>query len=476
MSTVTAERRAVLYARVSQARHETKSVPDQLAELRASVSREGWTIVAEHSDEVSASRYSNKSRQGWTAVMETIATGTVDTLAVWELSRASRDRPVVAAFLAACIESNVMIYTGGRLHDPGDADDAFVLDLGGALAVRESAMTSKRTQRAVDSRAAAGRPHGSVPYGYRRIIDPETGRAVGREIHPEQGPVVQEVVRRMLTREPARAIAKDLNERGVLTGTGKPWLSGNLSTMAKRPTYAGLRVYRGQVLADVSGTWPVLVTPAEHEQLLALYSDPARDKFRNPTHAKHLGSGIFKCGRCGGAMRVVVQSGRRPEAYSCRMCHKVSRQREPVDDQVVRLIVARLSRPDVLELLADVGEDKDTKAAADEVARLKRQLREAREKVTSGQLNLDDFSYFRSVWEPQLALAEERARPRWLPSAVFDVAGPDAAQRWKMQTPAAQRSILSALFVVTILPAVRRGAPFDPELIQVAWRGQGQRP
>lgn len=473
MKVTTGVRRAVLYARVSQARHETKSVHDQLAELRASMAREGWTIVAEHSDEVSASRFTTKVRQGWTSVMETIAAGDVDTLAVWELSRASRDRPVVAALLAACIESGVTIYTGGRLHDPTDADDAFVLDLGGALAVRESAMTSKRTQRSVDARAAAGRPHGSVPFGYRRVLDPNTGRAVGREIHPEQGPVVQEVVRRLLGRESAVSIAKDLTNRGVLTPSGTPWRSGNLSTMALRPTYAGLRTYRGEVLADVTATWPPLITMAEREQLLAMYSDAGRDKFRVDTHVRHLGSGIFRCGRegCDGVMRVVVQNGNRPQAYSCRDCYRVSRNQQLVDDQVEKLIVARLSRKDVLELLADTGNDADVKAAAAEVAELKAQLRTAREKVTSGQLNLDDFSFFRATWEPKLADAEQRARPRWLPPAVFDVAGPDAAEKWQRQTPAGKRSILAALFEVMIMPAGRRGAPFDPNLISVAWRG-----
>lgn len=473
MTIATGARTVVLYARVSQARHETKSVPDQLAELRANVAREGWSIVDEQSDEVSASRYSKKARHGWTAVMESIAAGEVDTLALWEISRASRDRPVYAALIASCVESDVLVYLNGRLHDPTDPDDGFMLDLGGALAVRESAMTSKRTQRAVDARAAAGRPHGSVPYGYRRVLDPVTGRAVAREIDPVTGPVVQEIVRRLLMREPAMAIARDLTARGVLTHLGKPWRSANLSKLALRPTYAGLRVYKGEVLKDVAGTWAPLITPTEHEQLLALYSDPGRDKFRNPTHAKWLGTGIYRCGRegCNGVMRMVAQSGSRPRAYCCRDCFKVSRQQELVDGQVVKLIVARLSRPDVLELLAHTSNDDSVKAAADEVADLKRQLRAARQKVTARKLTLDDYAFFKGTWEKELADAEQRARPRWLPAAVFDVAGPEASEKWAKQTPAGKRSILAALFVVTIHPAGRHGAPFDPDLVEVTWRG-----
>jgi site-specific DNA recombinase len=41
------------------------------------------------------------------------------------------------------------------------------MELGAALAVRESALTSKRIRRDVAARAAQGLPHGKIPYGYR---------------------------------------------------------------------------------------------------------------------------------------------------------------------------------------------------------------------------------------------------------------------------------------------------------------------
>ena len=82
--------------------------------------------------------------------------GEVDELWVWEVSRASRDRPVYAALIGACMAQDVKITVNGRVHDPNDPDDAFMLDLGAALAVKESALTSKRIRRDVAARAAAG--------------------------------------------------------------------------------------------------------------------------------------------------------------------------------------------------------------------------------------------------------------------------------------------------------------------------------
>lgn len=478
MRIATSKRRAVLYGRTSQDDSDGRSVDDQLSELRKWAERTGREIVAELRDDgVSASRYAGhkKTRPDWQVAMELITTGQADELAVWEISRSTRDRAVWAALIAACIEHGVDLAVDGKVHDPADPDDGFMLDLGAALAVRESAVISKRTRRAVDSRAAAGRPHGSLLYGYRRRLDPVTGRTLAWEIDPAQGPVVAEVVRRLLARETAHAITADLTRRGILTKTGKPWRPANLVKMALRPTYAGLRVYHGEVLQDVEGTWPAIITDTDHYRLVEMFADPARDKWRNSTHVKHLGTGIFQCGRegCNGRMRVLQQGRGRPPAYTCRDCYRLSRLQQPVDQAVERLVVARLSQPDVLELLADTSEDDDVKAAAAEVVRLKRQLRELREKVDADELSLDDLAYFRPKWEKQLADAEQRARPRWIPSVVYEVAGPDAANRWKMQHITAKRQILNALFTVTIRPAGRWATTFDPNLIEVSWRGAG---
>ncbi|HEY2203663.1 MAG TPA: recombinase family protein [Pseudonocardia sp.] len=475
MTDAMGRRRVVTYGRTSIDQSEGRSVDDQLAELRRWATQTGRCIVAELRDDgVSASRYAGhkKARPDWQRAMELIAVGATDELGVWEISRSTRDRAVWAGLLAACIENRVMLAVGGKLHDPADADDGFMLDLGAALAVRESAVISKRTRRAVDSRAAAGRPHGSVPYGYRRVLDPDTGRAIAREVHPEQGPIVQEIIRRLLDGEPAGTIASDLNRRGVPTATGKQWASGNMRRMMLRPTYAGLRVYHGQVLEDVTATWPALITVAEHNQLREMFADPARDKYRNATHVKHLGSGLFRCGRdgCEGRMLVHQHPGREP-AYACRTCLKVSRRQRLVDELVERLLVGRLSRSDVLELLTGGAEDEDVRAAAEEVARLKGQLRAAREKVVSGDLTLDDLTYFRARWEKQLQEAERRAKPKTLPTAVFDVAGPDAAERWARQPIGTKRTVLDSLMVVTIRPAPKgTGRRFDPDLIEVDWR------
>ena len=477
MSTSRAPRRVVLYGRVSQDRAEGKSVDDQLAELRAWANREGWQVVTECRDDgISASRYANgKARPGWQRVVDLITASAVDIVAVWEISRASRDRSVFAALLATCQETGVLIATGGRLHDPEDADDGFLLDLGGALAVREAGMTAKRVRRAAASRAAAGRPHGALPYGYRRICDVSTGRTLCWEPHPEQAPVVTEIVTRLLAREPAAAIATDLNARGVPSATGRRWGSVTVSALAQRPTYAGLRVHGGEVLDGVSGTWPALVSTSAHYELVALYVDPQRDKYRNSSVVKHLGTGIYRCGRtgCDGRMRVVVEAGK-ANRYACRSCYRSSQPQACVDELVTAVITARLACPDVVELLTQPQDEAACSAAA-EVARLQAKLAQARELWDADRLSAETLADLEARILPKIRAAQQRIRRREIPSVVLEAAGPTAESAFAACSISDRRVILDTLMVVTLLPTTQRqrgpqGRPFDPDEVRIEWR------
>ena len=466
----------VLYGRVSIAADpDSKSVKDQLAELREWADREGWPVVGEFRDDgISASRYANgKVRPGWRDTMDVIESGGVRGLLTWDFARASRDDKVTAALKAVCVERGVKLGYGGMLRDPRTADGGFYVGLDGLMAAKFSAELSDKRRRAAVTSAKEGRPAGSLPYGYRRVINPETGKTVGRELHPEQAPIVAEIARRLLAREPADRIAKDLNDRNVRTHTGKDWRGGNLRVLAVRPTYAALRVHHGKVLDGVKATWPPIITEAQHHALVEMFADPERDKFRNSTNVKHLGAGLFRCGRdeCDGRMRVVAQSGRRHAAYSCRVCHKVSRRQSLVDGLVTLIAVARLADDDAIAALS--GDDGGTarQEAAQEAARLRAKVAAAREAWADDRLSLESFSAMEAATLPKIADAERRARPRELPAAVAELAGPDAADRWYRAPIETRRAALDALMTVTLLPAVRPGAPFDPELVAIAWKG-----
>lgn len=259
MSPSTSDFPVVLYARVSRVRDERhKSVDDQLRELHAWAAREGWPVHSEHrDDDISASRFaSGKQRDGWQAAMDALGSGQVRALLAWESSRTTRDKKVFAALEETCRLHRVLYGFSGQLYDLATSDGEFQAGLRNLLDVQESAKISERVQRAVNSRAADGRPHGPVNFGYRRIIDPRSGAVLGREEDPETGPIVREIARRFLARENDQSIARDLNDRGIAGTMGGRWTSGNVAKLVRNPAYAGLRVHHGEVVPDVQAAWP----------------------------------------------------------------------------------------------------------------------------------------------------------------------------------------------------------------------------
>lgn len=474
------DKRAVVYGRNSQkARGQkqdsnTLSVDSQLTAGIGWVKQERCVLVGRpyRDDGISASSYSRKERPDWQQVMEHVAAGETDLLVVWEISRATRDRPVWTALMAACQESRVHIVVGGAVHDPNDPDDAFMLDLLAMLAVRESGITSKRVARLVVARAELGRPHGPVKYGYKVEYDPGTGKPVRRVIDPAKVEFLQEIKNRALAGESMWVVAQDLNRRGIPSPSGKTWRGTNLWKLITSPTYAKKRVYRGAVIG--TATWPAIFTEEEHNRLVTLGRDPHRKTNHEGTHVKNLLVGIAEA-ECGGRIGAQHNTNRRPEsrvAYTCDVDFCVSRTVARVDELVHGLMAARLSRPDISQLLAAVDGDREAQAAAAEVAKLRRRLDDHYDQATAGDLSAAGLARVEAKLLEQIKKAEHRARPALLPAVVWDVAGTDAERRWYALDLLAQRTIVKALCRVIIHRGAKGGrAPFDPGLIEVRWRG-----
>ena len=51
------------------------------------------------------------------------------------------------------------------------------------------------------------------------------------------------------------------------------------------------------------------------------------------------------------------------------------------------------------------------------------------------------------------------------------IAGPDAEKRWADASIATRRAALDTLMTVTILPVIHGGQPFDPDGVEIAWKG-----
>lgn len=499
MSASQGDRRAVLYGRVSKAAvrrgaerasqddNNSKSVDQQLDILTAQARREQATVVGLFRDDgVSASRFAGgKVREGWQLTMQAILTGQATELWVWEISRATRDRPVWATLINACIAQHILININGKVHDPLDPDDGFMLDLLAALAVRESAVTSKRILRDVKARAANGLPHGKIPYGFRREYHPVT-RVLLRQIpDPITAPIVEEMVRRVLAGESMYAIAADLDSRGIPSpettrsrrvhgdhAVVSAWRGDEVRDQVLSPAAAGLRVHNGAVVAEAA--WPAIITAADRAALLARFNAPGRREWFGPV--KHLLTGIAECGVCGSPLRRVKNRGY--PSYACpgprgRGDSCVTRLQAPVDAMVTAHILGRLSDPGLMEEVArrQAGEESAVSESTRELVELRGRMAEFEESAKT-RTGLAAEAVLRIIddYAAQIEAVEVRmTRSSGLPRYVVDVAGPRSDVAWSALSLLSQRQVIRALVRVVVhrssRPRGKRG--FDRDTIEI---------
>jgi hypothetical protein len=404
-------------------------------------------------------------------VTAAVESGSYDILLTWEASRATRDLTVYAALRDLCARAGVLWGYSGTVYDLNARADRFRTGMDALLSEDEAARISERVQRSVRARAADGRPHGKIPYGYRREYDPATGALLRQVPDEATAPVVREIYDRILAREGLHAIAVDFTRRGIApprpprtprAADGQAWIPSTVKRIATNPTMAGHRVHRGAIVAKAD--WPALVDQDTFDQVQAILTDPARSTRKGDSRVRHLLSGIALCGACTrGPMRVLNNRGRR--AYTCLWCQGVTRVVEPVDNHV---------RDRVTALLALVDVHPDTGAVDEHTAQLQHDLTALRQRLDAftdqaadGGLTPKALARIEARLLPQIRDLEQQVRASRAPDALASVDLDDPHGWWDAATLEQRRDLLRRAFRITILPAGRGRRTFNPDLIQV---------
>lgn len=460
--------RAAVYTRVSQDRNEAgRSVTQQEDECRAVAAREGWTIARTFTDnDRSASRYSKKTRPAYAQLRQFISDGHCDVLITWEASRSTRDLATFVELRDLCRDRGVKLSYSGRLYDLTDDADQFMTGLDALLAEQESARTSKRIQRAVRANAAAGRPHGRNLYGYRRTYDPNSGQLLSVEIEEREAAMLREAADRALAGESLYAILIDLNARGYRTRQGSPWVTSTIRRCLVNPAYAGKRVLRGEVVSDA--IWPAIHDEDTYWRLRALLDDPNRDTARGQHDVRHLLSGLARCGICGGPMRVLTNRGTRTYTCAPGLGHLV-RRKEPVDDLVTRVLLARLAAPDLAAARTDQPRAARSEDHTQALAKRAR-LQTFYDSAADGGITAAALTRIEQKLLTEIDQHERAARRAATPHSLAHLADTDIPTEWPDLPIGTQRAIVKHYLDITILPAGKGRRTFNPDLIRIEWR------
>lgn len=352
---------AAIYARVSVDRTgEAKSPTQQVAAQREACAARGIPVAAQFVDNnVGAGRHSRGTRPEFNRLLDALANPARgwNVLTVWEASRLSRDTVVFAQLLDACRVNGVRLMVGtGEPLDLEDPTNELALTVPGVVGAYETGMTRKRVMRNATAAAEAGRPHGRLTYGYRRVYD---GRGQFTEQVPDevQAPIVREIATRLVGGDGAKRIARDLNERGVRTNAGKAWTHATIKRMFTTLTYIGVRTHHGEIVA--TDCWPALLDEATFyaaRTVVAAAKPHGGDGGRaiRNREAVELLSGMFTCTKCEGRCYATAIKG--AAYYRCdRGC--VARKVERADAVVLAHVFDVITRPGALDAWAKGGDD-----------------------------------------------------------------------------------------------------------------------
>jgi site-specific DNA recombinase len=470
------QRTCVIYGRQSMG--NAASINEQLDLGGKRAEAEEWRVHAVYKDEVSASRHASKSRDGWPRLLADVEAGRANVIWLWESSRGDRRASSWLALLEDCRESGVRIYveTHGRLYDMANPRDWRDLAEDGTDNEYESEKTSLRARRSAAARAAQGNPVGRAPYGYRRqyeLTGTVKGKLVGQEPHPDEAPVVRDIIESVARGESLRSITARLNDAAVPTRTGTAWsptqvrgIALNLAYVAKRvhdPSRSGSRTVLSPQAAVYDAKWPRLVEDAVFYDARAVLLDPKRTVTR-PGGAKHLLSLIAACGGCGAPLIVTYRfrEGKRP-AYACRAKNCVTVDEADLDEYVfVKLLIA-LAQEKTWQRLAAASEpaaDAALEAARAKLAEVKADYEQTLELFGAGKITPLAFTRAEPRKVAALKTAEAKVAELETPAELRFLRGgsqQDVLCRWIDAPLAAKRGVIRKLMTVTVEKSPSRG-------------------
>ncbi|CAN5343905.1 recombinase family protein [soil metagenome] len=216
------EKRVALYARFSTDLQRQTSIVDQLLAARQRAAKEGWIVTIERADEGVSGSVPVALRRGGKALLADALAGRFDVLIVEGLDRLSRDMGEQDQVVKR------LEYRGIRLIGTSDGYDTEakgrkVMRVARGL-VNELYLDDLRdkTHRGLAGQFARGLSAGGRSFGYRTE---DAGGGGGRRVVIDETEAVHVrwIFERAAEGHSVRAIAHQLNERGIASPRGGTW-------------------------------------------------------------------------------------------------------------------------------------------------------------------------------------------------------------------------------------------------------------
>ena len=279
----------------------------------------------------------NTDRPDYQRMMSRIRSGEFTHLVVWKIDRISRNLLDFAEMYAELKRLGVIFVSKNEQFQTDSAMGEAMLKIILVFAELERNMTSERVTAVMISRATNGEWNGGkVPFGYN--YDKETKTF---SINDAEADVIRYIFNRYEEIRSTTFIARELNEKGVPTKSGKKWSATTIWIILSNPFYYG--TYRYNYYDETLGTvvrtkkkkeseWifvddhhPAVIDKQQYDRVQELLvqnrrsnKDSAKTYVRKNTHVF---AGLLECGCCARQMQSTLdrprKDGYRPSIYLC---------------------------------------------------------------------------------------------------------------------------------------------------------------
>jgi site-specific DNA recombinase len=470
-----------IYRRISDDREGLElGVQRQEEDLRAAADRAGDTIVDVYCDnDTGASTRSRKRRPEYERLIADATAGRITKIWAYTSSRLTR-RPLEheAQIQLAEKYGTEFAYIRSPSVDLNTANGRMIARMLAAKDANESEETAERITRAFRQKRERGEHLGG-------------GRHFGWDTDgvtpvPAEYAAISQGSDDVLTGIATYTIMRDWNADGLLTSRGNPWSLVTVRQVLVRPRNAGLIVHYGEIVGRYPWYEHAPVSEDVWLAVRAVLTDPER--LTAPGNKPvWLGSGLYVCWGCESAhLSVGVSAGSRGTGHRLYRCqkqvsplpgrHHVARQALALDAYVEELVVARLCRPDAVDLMRDERPPVDLAA-----------LRAEQVSIRAAMVELDDDRDVGRIDRARWLRRNERLKDRLVavgtalepagrtnpftgvvnaddPAVVWYGTLPDRSDGLSLEH---RRAIVDRLVTVTVLPVRAKRGPFDPDRIDV---------
>jgi site-specific DNA recombinase len=467
---VTTPKAAAIYARISLDRAgEGLGVERQEQRCRKLAKAKGWPVHEVYIDN-SISATNGKPRPNYQRMLADIERGVIDAVLVVDQDRLVR-RPIeLEEFMDLADRQRVALANVSGDTDLSSTDGRLKARIVGAVARQESEKKGERVSREAEQAARRG-----VPRGPRRPFGYEADKTTVRE---QEADLVREAARRFMAGESASTIARSWNDRGFETARRREdgWTAPSVYSILRNPRIAGLRTYKGEIVAD--GQWPAILPRDEWEAL----QGRIRRTAKAGGVATSLLAGIVKCGRCSNPMWSTWRTNRRGEKvhrYACFNrpgtpgCGRLAVVGQPVDELVAETVIAALAGPKLAQARRRArgrGRATDRDAGKALVA-AESKLEEFAVDRARGRIGRREWLAARDDLEREIAEHRRALDVHTGPLAGLPGTQKALREAWDAGTVEWRRAVLGAVVdEVIVKPSQAPARTFDPARIKINWK------